>query len=633
MDRDNKIALNFLLIEPQDFKFSVYRKIISGNEEKLTKDILQYKLPRNKETEEWQQYWVSFEQLEDYGKYVCNQKDNIYLTEQFLFNNLLEILRKKIPDKIVKIEDRFYNRRIFLCLKEFNIGKQTVWIEPYYLKITKQFGFLVDFQFLKNKNIPNTKEIQRLSLSLDSNYHSNKSYYQDKFQIIYNFIRNYINELNPIVGNNSNISISQKFISLDSDFLKTKIYRFWNEETKNSQFIGIKDFGPFRKIKKQIHYFFIFKDEHLELGRELLKGLNGVTYKYTFPGMDKMFKIKLGKENVSKLVINSFDTNEIDKALKKINNTNYQNKLAIFIFPESESNFYYIFKNKFLQKGILTQGVHIETIKNASGLKWSISSIALQIFSKSGGIPWRVRPSNEHCLIIGIGKAHNFKETKDGKRQIEKFYAYSILVDSSGEYISMNVLSNENKEENYLNDIQQNLSHIIKNNTKEYQKIAFHIPFKIKKKELIKIINAIKQNGNSKEFIVIKINDKSKFFGYNSNVNSLVPYESSMIKLSEREYLIWPEGLNYQNTKTIKRYSNPIHIEFYFSNKDNLSQKTKKLYLQDVLNLSGANWRGFNAKSIPISMFYPQIISGFIKEFNTRGLDEINFANLPPWFL
>ena len=57
------------------------------------------------------------------------------------------------------------------------------------------------------------------------------------------------------------------------------------------------------------------------------------------------------------------------------------------------------------------------------------------------------------------------------------------------------------------------------------------------------------------------------------------------------------------------------------------------MYLQDILNLSGASWRGFNAKSMPISIFYPKIISKFIAEFRYRNLPELEFEKLPPWFL
>ena len=128
------------------------------------------------------------------------------------------------------------------------------------------------------------------------------------------------------------------------------------------------------------------------------------------------------------------------------------------------------------------------------------------------------------------------------------------------------------------------------------------------------------------------LNFWQSFFGYNIDINSLVPYESTYIKLSNKEYLVWFEGLQFHNTKTLKRYSGPIHVEFSYTNKE-LTTTEKIAYLQDVLNLSGANWRGFNAKSLPVSIFYPQLVSRFIKEFRDRNLQEVSISNLPPWFL
>ncbi len=59
-----------------------------------------------------------------------------------------------------------------------------------------------------------------------------------------------------------------------------------------------------------------------------------------------------------------------------------------------------------------------------------------------------------------------------------------------------------------------------------------------------------------------------------------------------------------------------------------------KEYLQDVLNLSGANWRGFNAKSIPISIYYSQIIARYTEAFEKiDGYEENSISNDKPWFL
>lgn len=59
------------------------------------------------------------------------------------------------------------------------------------------------------------------------------------------------------------------------------------------------------------------------------------------------------------------------------------------------------------------------------------------------------------------------------------------------------------------------------------------------------------------------------------------------------EYLVWFEGLLYGKEVVDKRLSNPVHIKFL--NINNRKDFDEQAYLQDILNLSGANWRGFNA--------------------------------------
>jgi hypothetical protein len=56
-------------------------------------------------------------------------------------------------------------------------------------------------------------------------------------------------------------------------------------------------------------------------------------------------------------------------------------------------------------------------------------------------------------------------------------------------------------------------------------------------------------------------------------------------------------------------------------------------YLQDAINLSGANWRGFNAKTMPVSMLYAHLLSGFISAFEKYQFGDINIENITPWFL
>lgn len=426
-----------------------------------------------------------------------------------------------------------------------------------------------------------------------------------------------------------NLTVSNKFRKIHSAFLQVKEYNFGNNVRGNSQFNGLKNNPPFQELQNEVHFFYIFKDDHIDLARDLVLALQGKSFQYTFPGTEQMFSFKMHKENQSRIPIKDFSEKEIKRTSEEILLKKKGVAIAIFLFPETESDFYYRLKNKLLSHHILSQAIHIETIRNKSGLKWSISSIGLQIFSKAGGVPWRVTPSYQDCLIIGIGKSHK----RNDAGQIEKFYAYSVLVDSSGEYLEMNTLANDANKDEYLKSLGDSLKNVIENKSSEYRHIVLHIPYKVQRSELNRLLDIIKECDDSLTFSVIKLNDNSKYFGYNEEANSLIPYESTCIKLSRSEYLIWTEGLNYNSKKVNKRYANPLHIEFCYPEIEELEEEQNRVYLQDILNLSGASWRGFNAKSMPISIFYPKRISKFIAEFQTRNLPEIEFENLPPWFL
>ncbi|MFW5983466.1 MAG: Piwi domain-containing protein, partial [bacterium] len=300
----------------------------------------------------------------------------------------------------------------------------------------------------------------------------------------------------------------------------------------------------------------------------------------------------------------------------------------ISVIPEREENFYYQLKHQCLKENIPVQTVHTETIRNPNTLKWSVSNIAIQVFSKLGGVPWIVEPSHKNCLIVGIGQAHKYNREE---KKYERFFSYSVLIDSSGKFIAIKQLSDETNRSKFIKGITKSISEIIMEN-KEYKKIIFHIPQKINKGEIKTIENILEKAARNIELSIIKINDKSDFIGFNLQKNSLVPYESSYVQISDKQYLIWTEGLNFHNSKAIKRYGNPLHIDFHYSNQSD-SFKDHKAYLQDILNLSGANYRGFNAKSFPVSSFYPKLIADFSKHFKELNLNLITEDTSKPWFL
>ena len=104
-----------------------------------------------------------------------------------------------------------------------------------------------------------------------------------------------------------------------------------------------------------------------------------------------------------------------------------------------------------------------------------------------------------------------------------------------------------------------------------------------------------------------------------------------MVPLSRSEFLVWFEGLQYGRSIVHKMVGRPLHVKFTYP--EGLNRHQQRAHLQDAINLSGANWRGFNAKSLPVSVYYAQLIAKYLKEFESHGLPKVDVNILSPWFL
>ncbi|MEH3112585.1 Piwi domain-containing protein [Pedobacter terrae] len=630
-----QIRLNFLALSDSSFSFTVFRKPKDVGE-KLDKTQMAYSFT-NEETQLRCNYIISFSSDQNFEPYKVSSHDFIGLTKKFLLLRLLSSISNSSNTYKFYHYKSFTDEQIEFVLEEFAEGNRIIVLTPYYLEEQNKFGFLIDFKFAKNKDVVFNKHVQRLSLSLDDNFRSNKNYYSDKYHIIQNFISNsYPSWARIQIGNDLPLEISNQLTEVPSFLLGKKEYLFNINNAAYSQFQGLRNYGPFKKIDQDVLFVFIFETRFKSFANQLYLSLLGKLNPGTFSGFESMFKLKFGLSNVKQISLNSNDQNELKNVAQTVKNLafGYEKVIGIFVEDHDEENKittspnYYYLKYNFIKEDIPLQVVNYRTLGEKNSLKWSTSNVALAIFSKLGGIPWIVKPSNTNCLILGIGSSHKIDHETG---EVSKYFAYSVCLDSSGLYKSLEVLADETEHSHYLEKLQSNLVNLLNSGKySNYTSCVLHLPFKIKHREIEALTKALAQV-SSMEFIVIKINLDNKFFGYSTH-NTYVPYESSFIKLSRNEYLVWFEGLLYGKEIVDKRMGNPVHIQFL--NLPGTKSFDERKYLQDVLNLSGANWRGFNAKSIPISIYYSQIIAKYTKAFETLdSYDESILSNERPWFL
>ena len=110
-----------------------------------------------------------------------------------------------------------------------------------------------------------------------------------------------------------------------------------------------------------------------------------------------------------------------------------------------------------------------------------------------------------------------------------------------------------------------------------------------------------------------------------------MPFEATCVRLGPREYLLWFEGIFPDKTTVNKAFPGPTHVQFLHMTED--ADIADRDLLQDLVNLSGANWRGFNAKSTPVSVFYCHLVADLVHDFHERGLPLPAVKDLRPWFL
>ena len=637
------IFLNFLSVRPNDFEFEIFRKPYEDQQKIEDSNVYQTQLPTSSTGKNYRPFLVRFDRQDTYTPFICkSRKTNVRLTVRFLRHMLIERLERKDHSLIYEYQEDRFRSSIDFVLERLEQGHRLITFQPYYLKSTQRLGFLINYRFRKASEIPFGREIQRLSLSLDKSFRANTRYYIDKFHLLRSFIVQELSEIFPLVGNGTRVDLNSEFEPLSASKLEKKTYLLKGEKKSASQFMGLKQYGPYSGVEGSIHYVFIFENRFRDFANDIYLGLLGKKYGGLFPGLSEFFQLNINKSDVTQVPVSVYTKSSLDAAFQDVLRIAGEKAdkriIGVFIAPTEEIEFadttaYYYLKHLFAGNGLPLQVINHEHLSNTNTLKWSLANIGLQIFAKLGGVPWRVEPRNKECLILGMGSAHRVAD--DGSTQ--KYFGYSVCLDSSGLFQKINVLAYHQDKAKYLKALRTELVNTILSDVgTSYKKCVLHLPFKIQREEIDVIRQSVRDVGSQSniEFRVIKINTENKFFGFSGH-NTRIPYESTYVRLSYDEYLAWFEGLQYGKENVHSKVGNPVHLQFL--REDSETDETDESYLQDIINLSGANWRGFNSKLIPISIYYSSIIAGYAKQF--EEIDDMRtvkseLSNIKsPWFL
>lgn len=640
-DRYN-IALNFLPASG-DLSFVVHRKAVaSEGEQRPSGDVSAFRTPHLVEDKpEWQRDWISFTPRDGYEEFEIQPDMNIDLTRRAMFYGLIKSATDALQAReYLKPANDFVSALAFV-MQEHAEGHTLLEVQPYYLKALRRFGFLVDFHFKLREGQAFSRRVQQLSLSLDRNYRRNLDYYVDRWTRIASFIKTRQKVFDDIClpGRTTPITVDNTFNQVPATRLQSRVYVFRDDKESKSQFSGLKAHGPLQPVADTPHLLFAFREQDRPAARRLAAALKGSRErgKFNFPGFQTLFKTDL-EIDPDPIVLNDLSAESMRKALTRAKavRLSHAGTLPVLVLPDEEENGYLEQKAIFSHAEMPSQVCTLRVLQDDDALRWSVANLALQIFCKAGGYPWKVRPTLERSLIVGISQSH--KVRKDGDQTVvEKYFAFSVLTDSSGLFQKMQVLGEGTEQVHYLQKLRETLAAMLKESAQTYASVVIHTSFKLKHAEMIAIRETVQEAvtaGSSQcRFAVIKINHKSRFFGVNAAVNSLVPFEATTIALGGGEYLVWFEGIFPDKPTVSKAFPGPTHVQFQRVGESSLDSAQERELLQDLVNVSGANWRGFNAKSAPVSIFYCHLVADLVRDFHERGLPLPAVHDIRPWFL
>jgi len=405
---------------------------------------------------------------------------------------------------------------------------------------------------------------------------------------------------------------------------------------------GIIKWGPFRKAAVQKpRIAFVFPEGYRDAANSLYLALrNGIG---AFKGLPSVFKIPLEKDQVLPItgftLRNRHDHHDSARLYRDaIQNWIHTNKetpdLFINLHPRSmaweEDSAYAATKAALLKEGLLSQNVTFDLILNSSQFEWSVANIALGLFVKLGGIPWAVnRPNAEYDIVIGMGRSESYNPKT---RERERIMSFTTCLQSNGVYQFANFGRACDKNTDYLQELRRTLELTIKRvqaMQPQPKSLTLHFPkdFSYEDRDICRQVVAASQP-SFQRIELVKISEEERFFAIDDDSPDQVPKRGTCIRLSKIDSLLYTEG-SEERQPWANRPPTAVRIRHFTDQPTDLPTRD---IVGQVYDLSLSNWRAFNARGFPVSIYYSELISRILRQADLSQVQGDNIADRL-WFL
>lgn len=409
---------------------------------------------------------------------------------------------------------------------------------------------------------------------------------------------------------------------------------------------GLDDYGPFDQTTftpSSPHVVVICQSRHRgqteQFLRKLLDGVHGVP---TSRGREPFGKGLIRKYCLDKCHLEFFEadgdtSDDYRKAIAYSIETATEKRIQwnlAFVQTEEryhqlsgDANPYLVSKAAFLQRGIPSQEVEIETMQVPDfQLVYVLNNIALASYAKLGGIPWLLQANRgiAHELVFGLGSA-SIGEGRLGNR--ERIVGITTVFSGDGNYL----LENRSKAatmEDYPQALLECLSSTIGNvrqmmnwQERDPVRLVFHA-FKPFRNEQIEAVRALVGELSQYEvkYAFLHVVENHPYFVFDEGnaegvwdsqskgkKGRFAPRRGISLKISDREMI-----LSLTGARDVKRAADGLPKPILLRLDGQSTFKDMKYLSRQVFHFASHSWRSFFPAPLPITILYSDLIAHFL---------------------
>ncbi len=380
---------------------------------------------------------------------------------------------------------------------------------------------------------------------------------------------------------------------------------------------GIRRFGPYDSSlfqTRQIRYGVIY---FMGLGPQRLALVNGLTAGdgVNFPGFAPWFRVQLVFDQQSdKCVMESEGERGLRQAVQHMVARDLD--LVFVLVAQRHEAAYRCCKSILLSNGIPCQVVIASRLSDPNQRPWILGNIALASYAKVGGTPWVVADSvKRRELVIGVSRAQD-----ESQRYVVGFVT---LFNQDGDFLFMHSKTPVIDWDDYVSGLEELIVDAYGDYEANFgppESLVIHFHKRPGYREVGAVNNALNSLSRTIPYALLHLNEFSAFRLFDTSHSTHVPQAGLTVDLSRHRALLLLDGR--ENDKR-NRMGIPNVWDIGMDKRSSMPTDEFPRLVRQLHRFARVNWRGFNARSVPVTVNYSKLICDLVMEIGLKSWNQI----------